>query len=224
MGARKAGATWGRACLIRSTQKEEAAEDEANREQAVGQGIQRSYSRPERSASRCRHRRLRSGYSGGISPRVAMKITEFLKSAAVLPKLTAKTKPELLQELGGLLARVSPSVDPAKLVAVLEERERLGSTGIGEGVAIPHGKLPGLPSLIAAFGVAREGLDFNSVDGKPTYLFFVLVAPENSAGLHVKALALIARLFRNAKLREAVMKAETGEEIYGLLAAEDAKV
>jgi PTS system nitrogen regulatory IIA component len=152
-----------------------------------------------------------------------MKITEFLKPDAVLPKLTARSKSDLLQEMGGLLARTYAVGDPARLVSVLEERERLGSTGIGEGVAIPHGKIAGLPSLVAAFGVSPAGIDFNAVDGKPTHLFFVLVAPENSAGMHVKALALIARLFRNSKLREAVMQAETAEAIYALLSQEDAK-
>ncbi len=153
-----------------------------------------------------------------------MKITEFLKPDAVLSKLTARSKSELLQEMGGLLAHSSPSVDSARLVTVLEERERLGSTGIGEGVAIPHGKIAGLPALVAAFGVSREGIDFNAVDGKPTHLFFVLVAPENSAGMHVKALALVARLFRSSKLREAVLQAESSEAIYSLLAQEDARV
>ncbi|HZH03986.1 MAG TPA: PTS sugar transporter subunit IIA [Myxococcaceae bacterium] len=152
-----------------------------------------------------------------------MKIIEFLSPDAVIAQLSARSKPELLQEMGRLIARAHPPADPARLVEVLEERERLGSTGIGEGVAIPHGKLAGLPGLVAAFGVSKGGLDFNAVDGKPTYLFFTLVAPENSAGMHVKALALIARLFRNPRLREAVLRAESAEAIYQLISQEDAK-
>ena len=152
-----------------------------------------------------------------------MKITEFLSPEAVLPKLSSRNKAELLHEMGAALAKISPAADPDRLVSVLEERERLGSTGIGEGVAIPHGKISGLSGLIAAFGVSQEGIDFNAVDGKPTHLFFTLVAPENSAGMHVKALALIARLFRNPKLREAVLKADSAQAIFQLISQEDAR-
>ncbi|MBS1150752.1 MAG: putative IIA-like nitrogen-regulatory protein PtsN, partial [Myxococcaceae bacterium] len=114
-------------------------------------------------------------------------------------------------------------VPPARLAAVLEEREKLGSTGIGEGVAIPHGKLAGLPTLSASFGVSRSGVDFDAIDGKRTYLFFALVAPENSAGLHLKALARISRLFKSSSFRDAILAAQTSAEIYALIAQEDLK-
>jgi PTS system nitrogen regulatory IIA component len=106
---------------------------------------------------------------------------------------------------------------------VLSEREKLNTTGIGEGVAIPHGKLAGLPRLYASFGVCREGVDFASIDGKPTYLFFALVAPENSAGIHLKALARISRLFRNREFREAILQAPDAGHIYSLISEEDAR-
>jgi PTS system nitrogen regulatory IIA component len=106
---------------------------------------------------------------------------------------------------------------------VLAEREKLNTTGIGEGVAIPHGKLAGLPRLYASFGVSRAGVDFSSIDGKPTQLFFALVAPENSAGIHLKALARISRLFRNPQFREAILLAPDSGRVYGLIAEEDAR-
>jgi len=114
-------------------------------------------------------------------------------------------------------------VDAQKLLDTLLEREKLGSTGIGEGVAIPHGKVPGLPGLIASFGRSVQGIDFRAIDGRPTHLFFALFAPENSAGAHLKALARISRIFKNPAFRESILRAPSAEEIYRLIEAEDAK-
>ena len=113
--------------------------------------------------------------------------------------------------------------DGQRLLQVLLDREKLGSTGIGDGVAIPHGKVPGLPALTASFGRSRAGVDFKSIDGKPTHLFFTLFAPENSAGAHLKALARISRIFRNPAFRESIMKAKDAAEIFRLISEEDAK-
>ena len=152
-----------------------------------------------------------------------MKIAEFLKPESIIAALSATSKADVLKELSTSLARSNPTIPDTRLASVLEERERLGSTGIGEGVAIPHGKLAGLPNLSASFGVSRAGIDFEAIDGKRTYLFFALVAPENSAGLHLKALARISRLFKNVGFREAILAAQTSEEIYALIAREDLK-
>lgn len=152
-----------------------------------------------------------------------MKIAEFLSPQAVISDLHATTKPEVLSELSASLARSQPNLRQERLVEVLKEREKLGSTGIGEGVAIPHGKLNGLSQLCASFGVSRGGVNFDAIDGKPTHLFFALVAPENSAGIHLKALARISRLFKNPRFRESILKARTPEEIYSLIAEEDAR-
>ena len=152
-----------------------------------------------------------------------MKIAEFLRPESVISALSATNKADVLRELSASLAKSNPSVPAARLAAVLEDRERLGSTGIGEGVAIPHGKLAGLPNLSASFGVSRAGVDFEAIDSKRTFLFFALVAPENSAGLHLKALARISRLFKNGNFREAILAAKTSEEIYSLIAREDMK-
>jgi PTS system nitrogen regulatory IIA component len=152
-----------------------------------------------------------------------MKISEFLSPRGVVSDLQARTKPEMMEELGRALAAAHPALRPERLTEVLLERERLGSTGIGEGVAIPHGKLAGLPGIIAAFGLARTGVDFDSIDRKPTQLFFALVAPVDSAGVHLKALARVSRLFKNPQFREAILHAQEPEAIYGLIAQEDAR-
>lgn len=152
-----------------------------------------------------------------------MKIAEFLSPDAVIPDLRSTSKAEVLKELSGTLARTQPTLKSDRLVEVFKDREKLGSTGIGEGVAIPHGKVNGLSQLCATFGVSRGGVDFEAIDGKPTHLFFALVAPENSAGVHLKALARISRLFKNQHFRLAILEARTSEEIYKLIAEEDAK-
>jgi PTS system nitrogen regulatory IIA component len=160
----------------------------------------------------------------GVNARACtMRIAEFLSPQAVNAELTARTKADALRELSEALARAHPDLQADRLVEVLQEREKLGSTGIGEGVAIPHGKLNGLPQLLASFGVSRQGIDFDAIDGKPTHLFFTLVAPENSAGTHLKALARISRLFKSPGFRQAILEATSAQQIYDLIAQEDAK-
>jgi PTS system nitrogen regulatory IIA component len=152
-----------------------------------------------------------------------MRIAEFLKPDAIVDELSARSKTDILRELSQALAKTTPNISAQRLATVLEERERVNSTGVGEGVAIPHGKLPELSTLTASFGVSHQGIDFEAHDKKPTFLFFALVAPENSAGLHLKALARISRLFRNASFREAILAARGAQEIYSLILQEDAK-
>lgn len=152
-----------------------------------------------------------------------MKITEFLSPDAVIGSLAAKDKRSALEELSRPVSARNPSLSVEKLRRVLEEREKLGSTGIGEGIAIPHGKLAGLPQLTGTFGRSVEGIDFEAIDGRPTHLFFALFAPESSAGLHLKALARISRLFKNPQLRAAILEAKDEREIYRLITEEDAK-
>src|SRR5437868_15328280 len=130
-----------------------------------------------------------------------MKIAEFLREDLILPDLQATDKAGVLRELCAPLARAH-GFEAGRLTEVLLEREKLGSTGIGEGVAIPHGKLPGVPGLLAAFGRSTKGVEFAAIDGRPAQLFFVLFAPENSAGVHLKALARISRLFKSAAFRK----------------------
>jgi PTS system nitrogen regulatory IIA component len=107
------------------------------------------------------------------------------------------------------------------MVEVLLEREKLGSTGIGDGIAIPHGKLAGLDNLIISFGRSREGVGFDSLDGNPVYIFFLLMAPENSAGQHLKALAKISRMLKDRDFRKGLTEAESSEEMYNLIIEKD---
>jgi PTS system nitrogen regulatory IIA component len=151
-----------------------------------------------------------------------MKIVEFLRADAVIADLSGQTGQAVLAELCRPLA-ASQKLDPQRLVDTLLDREKLGSTGIGEGVAIPHGKVPGLPALMASFGRSVAGVDFRAIDGRPTHLFFTLFAPENSAGAHLKALARISRIFKNPAFREAILRAPGAGEVYRLIEAEDAK-
>lgn len=152
-----------------------------------------------------------------------MRIAEFLREDLVFADLASTDKAGVLGELCAGLAHAFPALPAAKLTETLLEREKLGSTGIGEGVAIPHGKLPGIPGLIAAFARSRKGVDFASIDGKPTSLFFVLFAPENSAGVHLKALARISRLFKQPTFRQGILAADGAAGIFRIISDEDAK-
>ncbi len=152
-----------------------------------------------------------------------MKIMDILVKDAVILDLASRTKQDLLSEMAKSLAEAEPTLDATRLVEVLVEREGLQSTGIGEGVAIPHGKMPGLSRLLASFARSRAGLDFESIDGQPTHLFFLLVVPEDSGGQHLKALARISRFFRDAAFRKSLLEAESRETVFRAIEEEDAK-
>jgi len=152
-----------------------------------------------------------------------MKITEILPEALVIPALTGKSKEEVLRELATAMAAQHPDIDANRLVDVLWERERLGSTAIGDGIAIPHGKLPGLKTVLGAFGRHPQGVDFQSLDGKPTRLLFLLVAPEDSVGQHLKALARVSRLLKDPAFRSQLMNAPDRGELFRCIREEDDK-
>ena len=152
-----------------------------------------------------------------------MKIAEFLREDLILPDLQSTDKASVLREICEAIARANPQLSAPRLAEVLLEREKLGSTGVGDGIAIPHGKLSGLQGLLAAFGRSRGGIDYQAIDGKPTYLFFVLFAPENSAGIHLKALARISRLFKTPSFRGAITDAKDAAAIHRQISEEDAK-
>ena len=149
-----------------------------------------------------------------------MKIQDFLQPQAVVAELGGTTAAEVLAELCQPVARAH-GLDAARLVQVLLDREKLGSTGVGDGVAIPHGKLPGLPALVAVFGRSSRGVEYRAADGKPARLFFALFAPENSAGAHLKALSRVSRIFRIPAFREAILAAPTAADVHRLILAED---
>jgi PTS system nitrogen regulatory IIA component len=152
-----------------------------------------------------------------------MKITDILVREASILERTSSAKDGLLAELAGALAQADSRLDAAALLGVLREREALQSTGIGEGVAIPHGKLSGLDRLVATFARSSAGVDFDSLDGQPTHLFFLLVVPEQSGGQHLKALARISRFFRDAAFRERLLAAADLDAVFRAIEEEDAK-
>jgi PTS system nitrogen regulatory IIA component len=152
-----------------------------------------------------------------------MKIIDLLDPKHILPDLHATTKRGVLEELVAPLVPGAPGLDLQAVVDILLERERLGSTGIGDNIAIPHGKLPQLSQLMLAFGRSLKGVDFDSMDGKLSHLFFLLLAPVNSSGLHLKALAKISRMLMNQAFRDSLMKAAGAEDIFRLLAEKDAE-
>ncbi|MFO1519375.1 MAG: PTS sugar transporter subunit IIA [bacterium] len=153
-----------------------------------------------------------------------MILTSFLPKEAMSAQLEGKTGSEVLKELAVLLSKADPSLSVEEIRAVLEEREKLGSTGIGSGVAIPHGKLASARKIVACFGRSPEGIDFQSQDGEPAHLFFALIAPENAAGLHLKVLAKLSRLLKDRSFREALLKAQNADEIFEILSKEDDKM
>jgi PTS system nitrogen regulatory IIA component len=150
-----------------------------------------------------------------------MKITTFLKREFIIEELQAVTKEEVLAEMAAVLMPAGSPDDQDEMVRVLMARERLGSTGIGDGIAIPHGKIGGLDDLRIAIGRSHQGVDFNALDGKPAHLFFLLMAPENSSGQHLKVLARISRLLKDNVLRKNLMEAESAAELFKLLVEQD---
>jgi PTS system nitrogen regulatory IIA component len=152
-----------------------------------------------------------------------MKIMDILVRDAVILDIRATEKREVLRELASALASAEDGLDADRLLEVLLERESLQSTGIGDGVAIPHGKMPGLSRLVASFARSRPGVDFESIDGQLTHLFFLLVVPEHSGGQHLKALARISRFFRDAAFRKALVEAETLDDVLSAIVEEDDK-
>lgn len=149
-----------------------------------------------------------------------MKLLDVLEAEAILPDLKAGTKTEVLEELVIPIARSSGAA-VEDLVQVLLDRERLGSTGIGGGIGIPHGKIPHIDRLFLGFGLSRHGVDFESLDGQPTRIFFLLVTPENSAGLHLKVLARISRILKSDAFKDRLLRALTREEISAIIQGED---
>ena len=152
-----------------------------------------------------------------------MKITDFLSVQTVIPVLQSREKNTALQEMANWLASQHRSLDGRRVLEVLLEREKISTTAIGEGVAIPHGKLPGVERVVGVFARSPEGVDFASLDGEPTHLFFTLIAPEDAAADHLKALARISRLLKDPVFRSRLMQGQTTQEIFNIIAEEDQK-
>ncbi len=149
-----------------------------------------------------------------------MKILDSLKEESIISELNATDKKGVLEKLTDPVAKAS-GVSQEEMIRVLLERERLGSTGIGGGIAIPHGKLKSLESLLVGFGRSHKGVDFEALDGKPAHLFFLLVAPENSTGAHLRMLARISRLLKDSTFKRRLMTAVDRRDLYTVIANED---
>ncbi|MFH0771373.1 MAG: PTS sugar transporter subunit IIA [Candidatus Omnitrophota bacterium] len=152
-----------------------------------------------------------------------MKIMDFLNPDAVTANIQAKDKEGAIKELVELLYKSGAIKDKEKLIKILLNREALGSTGIGQGVGIPHGKSEGVKELVAAFGLSQKGLNFDSLDGEPVHIFFLLVAPQDSAGPHLKALARISRLLKDRVFRESLKQCKDEKSILSSIEEEDNK-
>lgn len=145
-----------------------------------------------------------------------MIITGHLNIKAISANLKATTKQKVLEELTELLisANEIKEQDKDEIIKVLSARESIGSTGIGYGVAIPHGKSQAIETVMLAIGYSREGLDFDSIDAKPVHLFFLLLTSPEHGQLHLKVLARLSRFLKDRFFRESLLKANTEEDIY----------
>jgi nitrogen PTS system EIIA component len=150
-----------------------------------------------------------------------MKITDIFRKEYIIEELKAKSKKDVLAELTGVISRKNGMIDHEYIVRTLLDREKLGSTGIGDGIAIPHGKLADIHELIMTFGRSKEGVDFDSMDGKPANLFFLLLAPENTTGLHLKVLAKISKMLKDNSFRKKLIEAKSKDELYLIIADKD---
>ena len=148
-----------------------------------------------------------------------MVLRDFLNKDLLLPELQARNKTEVLAELVSVLALKMPGLDAEAAYRVLRDRESLGSTGIGEGVAIPHGKLEGLEQIVLVVGCSTGGVDFEALDRKPCHIFFMVLAPEQVAGMHLRILASITRLLKNEAFRHAFLTAQDKELFWDALSS-----
>lgn len=152
-----------------------------------------------------------------------MKITEFLDKRGIKIGLAATAKEDILKELVDVLAEVKDLGDKKSILKALIERENLGSTGIGQGIAIPHGKTDRVKELVAVLGISPKGVNFEALDGEMVHIFFLLVAPKDTAGPHLKALAQISRLLRDSYFCQLLRRCKTSEEAYELIRREEEK-
>lgn len=151
-----------------------------------------------------------------------MNIMDFLCKDAITVDLKAQNKKDAIIELIELLKESKKIKKTDEIIDVVLEREKLGSTGIGQGVAIPHGKTDVLSEQIGVLGISKKGIEFNSLDGEPVYIIFLLVGPVEVTGQHLKALSRISRLFKDKFLRQAIKDAQTKEDVIKIIQQEDA--
>jgi len=152
-----------------------------------------------------------------------MKIMDYLKEEWVIPNLQGADKRTILKELANILVKPCHVGSAEELVQVLLEREKMGSTGIGEGIAIPHGRLKNLKKFVISFGRSKKGVDFDSIDHHPSQIFFLVMAPENSAVDNLKLLGRIVTLLKDPSFKKKLMEASSQNELYQIISEEDEK-
>ncbi|PID78296.1 MAG: PTS fructose transporter subunit IIA [Deltaproteobacteria bacterium] len=149
-----------------------------------------------------------------------MKLYNYIKPDFINLDIKAKDKKGVIEELAAPLSEYA-GIERDELVKTLLERERLGSTGIGKGIAIPHGKVKNLKELMIGFGLSPDGVNFDSIDNKPVFIFFVIITPDNSTGDHLRVLAKISRLLRENEIREEIIRVSDKEEVLKLIEDND---
>ena len=152
-----------------------------------------------------------------------MRIDDILKKDSIIADLVGTNKEEVLREVTDFLQSQGLIKNKESLLNTLIEREKLGSTGIGENVAIPHGKSDELSKIVTVFARSLKGVDFEALDQKPVHFVCMVIAPSNSTGQHLKTLARISRIFKNQNLRDGILKLQNADQIYSLLLEEDSK-
>ncbi len=152
-----------------------------------------------------------------------MKLNDILIREACIVDMKARTKKEALRELSEVLAGSVKGLDGAGLLDMLLERETLGTTAMGDGIAIPHARVEALDRLLASFGRSRQGVDFDSVDGKPTHLFFLLVAPGREGSAHLLTLARLSRMLSSPEFRLKLLDVESNDDLFRALEEEESR-
>ncbi len=150
-----------------------------------------------------------------------MTLLEILSSETTIVGLKGNSKEEIIEELVDCLDAGDAISDRDKVLQAVVEREKIMSTGIGDGIAIPHGKSDAVQWLVAALGTHRRGVDFEALDGEPAFVFFLLVSPANVSGPHIKALARISRLLKNDEFKKSLIEASTPAEVLEAIAEEE---
>ena len=148
-----------------------------------------------------------------------MNLLDILSPESIIVDLKGESKEEIITELVNSLPVGDAITDRDQVLQAVLDREKIMSTGIGDGIAIPHGKSAAVTELVAAMGTQRRGMDFDALDGEPAYVFFLLVSPANVSGPHIKALARISRLLKNDEFKKKLIEADSAEEIIATIEA-----
>jgi len=150
-----------------------------------------------------------------------IKIFEFLYPKAIVLDVQSRDKKGVITELVECLSKEKKVKDTPKAITSVLEREKLGTTGVGQGVAIPHGRTDAVGELVGAIGLSKQGVEFESLDGEPVHIIFLLLSPPDSGGQHLRALAKVSRLFKDKFFRQALLDARTKEEVLKIVQQED---